>query len=88
MITQVLEPAAKTSALILGGNQTDAHHEAELSLWFADFPTADWAVEGVISFTCFWKRDQRWAAPELASSGLIKARAANTQCCQSAYHYE
>jgi hypothetical protein len=35
-------------------------HESKLNLWFADFPTADWAVGSVLTFTFFWKRDQRW----------------------------
>jgi len=41
-------------------NRTDTAHEGGLNLWFADFPTADWAMNSVISFTFFWKRDQRW----------------------------
>src|SRR5437764_2379668 len=41
-------------------NQSDTTHESGLNLWFADFATAELAVGSVISFTCFWKRDQRW----------------------------
>jgi glucoamylase len=41
-------------------NRTDAIHESELNLWFADFPTAELPVGSVITFTCFWKRDHRW----------------------------
>ncbi len=41
-------------------DQTDTIHESGLNLWFADFPTAEWAGGSVIAFTCFWKRDQRW----------------------------
>ncbi len=41
-------------------NRTDTIHESGLNLWFADFPTAEWAGGSVIAFTCFWKRDQRW----------------------------
>jgi glucoamylase len=41
-------------------NQSDTTHESGLNLWFADFPTAELPVGSVISFTCFWKRDQRW----------------------------
>jgi hypothetical protein len=25
-----------------------------------DFRTAEWPVDSVLEFTCFWKRDQRW----------------------------
>ena len=35
-------------------------HESELNLWFADFPTADWPAGSVLTFTLFWKSDQRW----------------------------
>jgi hypothetical protein len=35
------------------------HHESVLKLWFADFPTAEWPAGSVMTFTCFWKRDQR-----------------------------
>ena len=41
-------------------NQSDTIHESGLNLWFADFATAELPVGSVISFTCFWKRDQRW----------------------------
>jgi glucoamylase len=41
-------------------NQSDTIHESNLNLWFADFPTAKWAEGSVMTFTCFWKRDQRW----------------------------
>ena len=41
-------------------NRTDTIHESGLNLWFADFPTAEWTGGSVITFTCFWKRDQRW----------------------------
>ena len=41
-------------------NKTDTTHEGGLNLWFADFPTADWAAGTVIEFTFFWKLDQRW----------------------------
>jgi glucoamylase len=41
-------------------NQADTLHEAGLNLWFADFPTADWATDSIVEFTFFWKRDQRW----------------------------
>jgi len=41
-------------------NRTDTTYEDGLNLWFADFPTADWAMNSVISFTCLWKHDQRW----------------------------
>ncbi|PYK98999.1 MAG: hypothetical protein DME19_10285 [Verrucomicrobia bacterium] len=34
--------------------------ESGLNLWFVDFATAELPVGSVISFTCFWKRDQRW----------------------------
>src|SRR6058998_2761438 len=38
----------------------DATHESELSLWYADFPTAEWPQGTVFAFTVFWKPDQRW----------------------------
>jgi glucoamylase len=41
-------------------NLLDAIHESRLNLWFADFPTADWPAGSVLTFTFFWKRDQRW----------------------------
>jgi glucoamylase len=41
-------------------NRSDTAHESGLNLWFADFPTAEWPAGSVITFTCFWKRDQRW----------------------------
>ena len=41
-------------------HQSDTTHESGLNLWFADFATAELPVGSVISFTCFWKRDQRW----------------------------
>ena len=41
-------------------NTTQATHENELNLWFADFPTAGWPVGSVLIFTLFWKSDQRW----------------------------
>jgi glucoamylase len=40
--------------------QLDTTHESELTLWFADFPTAEWPRGSVLAFTFFWKRDQRW----------------------------
>ena len=51
-------------------NQLDAAHEDGLNLWFADFPTADWAVNSVIKFTFFWKRDQRWQGENFQVSVL------------------
>ena len=41
-------------------NLLDTIHEGRLNLWFADFPTADWPNGSVLTFTFFWKRDQRW----------------------------
>jgi glucoamylase len=41
-------------------NHSDTTHESGLDLWFADFPTAEWPAGSVFTFTCFWKRDQRW----------------------------
>ena len=43
-------------------NKSETTHEGGLDLWFADFPTIDWAVGTVFAFTFFWKRDQRWQA--------------------------
>ena len=39
---------------------SDTIHESRLNLWFADFPTADWPAGSTLTFTFFWKRDQRW----------------------------
>jgi glucoamylase len=41
-------------------NRSDTTRESGLDLWFADFPTAEWPAGSVFTFTCFWKRDQRW----------------------------
>jgi glucoamylase len=41
-------------------NLLDTIHESRLDLWFADFSTADWQAGSVLTFTFFWKRDQRW----------------------------
>jgi hypothetical protein len=41
-------------------NLLDTMHESRLNLWFADFPTADWPAGSMLTFTFFWKRDQRW----------------------------
>jgi glucoamylase len=41
-------------------NLLDTIHESRLDLWFADFPTADWPAGSTLTFTFFWKRDQRW----------------------------
>ncbi len=43
-----------------GTERLDATHESELSLWYADFPTAEWPQGSVFAFTVFWKPDQRW----------------------------
>jgi glucoamylase len=41
-------------------NESQTINQEKLSLWFADFPTAEWPVGSVFAFTIFWKRDQRW----------------------------
>jgi glucoamylase len=41
-------------------NKSASKHESGLNLWFVDFPTKDWPVGTVLTFTCFWERDQRW----------------------------
>jgi glucoamylase len=41
-------------------NLLDTIHESRLNLWFADFPPADWPGGSLLTFTLFWKRDQRW----------------------------
>jgi glucoamylase len=41
-------------------NLLDTIHEGKLDLWFADFPTTDWPADSTLTFTFFWKRDQRW----------------------------
>jgi glucoamylase len=43
-------------------NHSDTTHESGLNLWFADFPTTEWPEGSLFTFTCFWKRDQRWEA--------------------------
>src|SRR6476659_9697983 len=41
-------------------NESQTMHQEKLDLWFADFPTAEWAAGSAFAFTIFWKRDQRW----------------------------
>jgi glucoamylase len=41
-------------------NRTETTHEGGLDLWFADFPTAEWPHASALTFTCFWKNEQRW----------------------------
>jgi glucoamylase len=41
-------------------NLLDTIHESRLNLWFADFPTTDWPIGSVLTFTFRWKRDQHW----------------------------
>jgi glucoamylase len=41
-------------------NHSDTTRESGLDLWFADFPTTEWPAVSMFTFTCFWKRDQRW----------------------------
>jgi glucoamylase len=41
-------------------NRLDTTHESDLDLWSADFPTAKFPKGSVMTFTCFWKSDQRW----------------------------
>ncbi len=41
-------------------NKSQTTHQNELDLWFADFPTADWASASVFAFTLFWQAEQRW----------------------------
>jgi glucoamylase len=41
-------------------NRSNTTRESGLDLWFADFPTTEWPAGSVFTFTCFWKRDQRW----------------------------
>ena len=41
-------------------NESQTKLQDTLSLWFADFPTAEWPVGSAFVFTIFWKRDQRW----------------------------
>jgi glucoamylase len=41
-------------------NRSDTTRESGLDLWFADFPTTEWPAGSMFTFTCFWKRDQRW----------------------------
>jgi glucoamylase len=41
-------------------HQLESTHESGLDLWFADFPTSKQSADSAITFTFFWKRDQRW----------------------------
>ena len=41
-------------------NKAEAIRQDGLNLWFADFPTADVPSGSALTFTLFWKRDQRW----------------------------
>ena len=41
-------------------NKSETIHQDGLNLWFADFPTTDWAAGSVFLFTLFWKREQQW----------------------------
>ncbi len=41
-------------------NNSEMLHEPNLDLWYADFPTRDWAAGSVLDFTCFWKQEHRW----------------------------
>jgi glucoamylase len=41
-------------------NLLNTIHESKLDLWFADFLTADWPDSSTLTFTLFWKGDQRW----------------------------
>ena len=40
--------------------KAETTHESALDLWFADLPTAEWPCGSGLSFTCFWKGEQRW----------------------------
>jgi glucoamylase len=41
-------------------NLLETNHESKLNVWFADLPTATWPAGTTLSFTLFWKQDQRW----------------------------
>jgi glucoamylase len=41
-------------------NKSETTHEGGLDLWVADFPTMDWEIGTVFTFTFFWKREHRW----------------------------
>ena len=41
-------------------SKAETAREAALDLWFADFPSTEWAAGSALSFTCFWKGEQRW----------------------------
>jgi hypothetical protein len=53
-------------------NLLDTIHESSLNLWFADFPTADWPGDLMLTFTFFWKRDQRWEGRDWQVNVLSK----------------
>jgi glucoamylase len=63
-ILRIILAAQATVVWSTGGgartNLLDTIQESSLNLWFADFPTADWAAGSAFTFTLFWKRDQRW----------------------------
>src|SRR5436190_17941526 len=63
-ILRIILAAEATIAWSMDGwastSQTDTAHESGLNLWFADFPTAERPGGSMITFTIFWKRDQRW----------------------------
>jgi len=63
-ILRIILPAEATIAWSIDDwardNELDTIHQDELNLWFADFPSAQWAAVSVFAFTLLWKRDQRW----------------------------
>jgi glucoamylase len=41
-------------------NESPTTRQQKLNLWFADFPTVDLPNGSVLTFTFFWKGEQRW----------------------------
>src|SRR2546427_4311288 len=63
-ILRIILPAEATIAWSIDdwarNIELDTIHQDELNLWFADFPSVQWAAVSVFAFTLLWKRDQRW----------------------------
>src|SRR6266550_2566593 len=75
-ILRIIVAAQATVAWSIDGgtrtNLLDTIHESRLNLWFADFRTADWPAGSVLTFTFFWKRDQRWEGRDWQINVLSK----------------
>jgi glucoamylase len=45
-------------------NKSNTTQQEVLHLYFADFPTAEFSPGSMLTFTLFWKSEQRWAERE------------------------